>query len=318
MYNYAIKDPQQNSRCPNPFSIQSDRSIQLLSKIKTCLFFVLLFALLVGPIQSAFAQTGRTLVFIVSRSDPQEPESTMDAALMFERGKFKIPYVEQSEPAGKKFASEFYVPGKKYRVTFGGGEVGTATVKDSSWGCNNVHARALVADAGKIPPRLSGLATNSSSIGKKPVARRAPTPAERAEVMKLVNNIYRSRRTPASWMTGLQTTNLTATDLNGDGKFELIGSFLIETKTKQRRDLLMIAEPAGAVYTATFVSFQAYKLGAEGFDSAIDFVDQLDVDGDGVGEVFATQHGFDAYGYNIYKKVNRRWRLILSMTGDAC
>lgn len=268
--------------------------------------------------QATLAQTRRTLVFIVSRADAQEPESTMDAALVFENGKFKIPYADQSETAQKKFAAEYYAPGKKYRVTFGGGEVGTATVKDSSAGCNNVHARALVADGGKIPAHLSGLATNSNSLGKKPVARRAPTVSERAEIMKLVDQIYRGRRTPASWMASLKTTNLTATDLNGDGNFEIIGSFLIETKTKQRRDLLLIAEPAAAGFKAGFVSFQAYKLGAEGFDSAIDYVDQLDVDGDGVGEVFATQHGFDAYGYNIYKKVGGRWRMILSTTGDAC
>ncbi len=272
----------------------------------------------VSTVQPAFAQTRRTLVFVVSRSDPAEAQSSMDAVVMLENGKLKAPYAEESEAAQQRFAAEYFSAGKTYRVTFGGGEVGSATVKDSSVGCNNIHARATVDHGGKIPTHLSGLATNSTSIGKRTSARRAPTPAERAEVMKLVDQTYRARRTPAGWMRNLKTTNLTATDLNGDGKFELIGSFVIETSTKQRRDLLLIAEPLGEGFKPAFVNFQAYRMQPEGFDSAIDFVDQLDVDGDGIGEVFATQHGFDAYGYNIYKKVSGRWRLMLSTIGDAC
>jgi hypothetical protein len=280
------------------------------------MFVALIFCLLFSAV--SFAQVRRTLVFVVSRGDQADPISSLDALLMIENGKFKLPYSEESEDAQKRFAEQYYAAGKKYRLTFGGGEVGTATLKDFNTGCNNVHARATIQDSGKIPAHLSGLATDSNSIGKRPSARRAPTATEREAVMKLVNQIYRSRRVPVGWMRLLKTTNLTATDLNGDGNYELIGSFVLETNSKQRRDLLLIADPVGASFKSGFANFQAYKLGPEGFDSAIDFVDQLDVDGDGVGEVFGIQHGFDAYGYNIYKRVNGRWRLMLSTTGDAC
>lgn len=285
---------------------------------KFFVFIIAAFIVASGAHETVNAQARRTLVFVVSRSDPGEAQSSMDAVLMIENGKLKVPYAEQNEAAQKRFATEYYSAGKTFRVTFGGGEVGSATVKDSSVGCNNIHARATVDHGGKIPQHLSGLATNSTSIGKRPSARRAPTSEERAAVMKLVDQTYRSRRTPTAWLRSLKTTNLTATDLNGDGKFELIGSFVIETAAKHRRDLLLIAEPLGDGFKPAFVNFQAYKMQPEGFDSAIDFVDQLDVDGDGVGEVFTTQHGFDAYGYNIYKKVRGRWRLMVSTTGDAC
>jgi hypothetical protein len=66
------------------------------------------------------------------------------------------------------------------------------------------------------------------------------------------------------------------------------------------------------------VNYQSYKLPPEGFDSAIKFVDQLDLDGDGTGEVFAIQGGFDAYGYLIYRKQAGRWRKVYHMIGDAC
>src|SRR5207245_873498 len=144
------------------------------------------------------------------------------------------------------------------------------------------------------------------------------TEAERAAVLDLVKQIYRSKAATALLLRRMQTTNLTATDLDSDGKFELIGSFVIETKAKARRDLFLIAEPQGNGYKAALVNYQSYKLPPEGFDSAIKFVDQLDLDGDGMGEVFAIQGGFDAYGYLIYRKQAGRWRKVYHMIGDAC
>lgn len=270
---------------------------------------------------TSFAQQARktpTLICIVNRSEGDEPQHNVDAVALIENGKLKQPYAEYNEAAQKKFAVAYFSPGTKYRVTFGGGEVGSATIKGSSMGCNNIHASATVDDNGKIPAHLSGLATNSDSHGKKPSARRAPTDAERAAAMKLVSDIYRAHKTPASWLRLIKTTNLTATDLNGDGRFELIGSFVIQTKAKARRDLLLIAEPQGDSFKAALTKFQSYKLPPEEFDSAIDFVDQLDIDGDGTAEVFVTQHGFDAYGYAIYKKRNGRWVEIYTTQGDAC
>src|SRR5688572_207881 len=189
------------------------------------------------------------LVFVVSHGDPDEPQSNMDAVVMVENGKFKQPYSEESEAAEKIFAATYFAPGKKYRVTFGGGEVGTATVKSSGMGCNNIHAAATVDDNKRIPPHLSALATDSATLGKKPAARRAPTAAEREAVMRIVRQIYRARGTTPALLNTLKTTNLTATDLNGDGHFELIGSFVIEIKAPRanrvtaRRDLFLIAEP---------------------------------------------------------------------------
>lgn len=308
------------------------------------------------------------LVCVVSHADPEEPQSNMDAVVMVENGKLSQPYREYNEAAQKSFAGNYFAPGKKYRVTFGGGEVGTATVKSSALGCNSIHASATVEDHKKIPPHLSALATDSVTLGRKPAARRPPTDAERLGVMKMVRQIYRAHGTLPASVNTLKTTNLTATDLNGDGEFELIGSFVVESKTpssnrtksprvngttspkvngttgstgNSRRDLFLIAEPqrstpvqavgsagpslsaeasfsAGPPFKAGLVNFQFYKLPPEGFDSAVDFVDQLDLDGDGVAEVFVQEHGFDAYGYSIYKKTNRGWRKIYTTTGDAC
>ena len=261
-------------------------------------------------------QKSRTLVCVVSGDG--EAEMSLDAVVFVDSGKLVKPYDEEKDGAWIPFANEYFKTDLKYRITFGGGDAGTATIKKWDTGCNNSHATAAVTTSTKLGGRVRALATNSESLGRKAGARRAPTAAERTAVMQIVKGIYRSRGTTQSLLPRLATTNLTATDLDGDGRYELIGSFVIATKNRFRRDLFVIFEPSGAGYKAALVDYQAYKLPPEQFDSAIDFVDQLDLDGDGVGEVFAIQGGFDAYGYSIYRKQKGRWRNVYSMTGDAC
>src|SRR6185295_20106892 len=119
--------------------------------------------------------------------------------------------------------------------------------------------------------------------------RRAPSEAERAAVLTLMKSIYRQNRTPASLISSIKVTNLTATDVDGDGTYEMIGSFALAAKNKFERDLFLIAKPQGDKFVADFVKFQAYQPPPEEFLSSIDYIEQLDLDGNGTGEVFAQQ-----------------------------
>ena len=98
----------------------------------------------------------------------------------------------------------------------------------------------------------------------------------------------------------------------------MIASFTSAANNKFERDLFLIAHQQGAAMRADFVKFQAYQPPPETFLSSIDFIDQLDLDGDGTGEVFATQGGFDGYALLIFKKVGGRWRQVFDTIGDAC
>ena len=242
----------------------------------------------------------------------------MDAVVIVDGKVLRAPFTEEQKDKQKKFAEEYFAAGRTYRLIFGGGEAGSVTVKKWSEGCNSVHAEVTPATSVRLGGKVSALATNSESLGKRPSARRAPTEAERAAVLTLVKNIYSRDRTPANLIPSLKVTNLTATDLDGDGKYEMIGSFTLASKNKFERDLFLIAEPQGALMRADFMKFQAYKPPPEGFLSSIDFIDSLDLDGDGMGEVFVTQGGFDGYALLIFKKVGGRWRQVYQMIGDAC
>lgn len=255
------------------------------------------------------------VVFAVSG---ESDEFSMDAVVIVDGKQLREPFTDEQKDRQKKFADEYFATGRQYRLIFGGGEAGSVTVKKWSEGCNSVHAEATASTSARLGGQVKALATNSESLGKSPSARRAPTDSERAAVMALVKKIYTQHGVTGSLYRSMEVTNLTATDLDGDGKYEVIGSFTLATKTKFERDLFLIAKPQGALMRADFAKFQAYQPPAEGFLSSIDFVDQLDLDGDGVGEVFALQGGFDAYGFSIFKKRAGRWRLVYSGLGDAC
>ena len=252
----------------------------------------------------------------------------MDAVVVVDGKRMRHPYTDEQKDAQKTFGGQYFASGKIYRMIFGGGESGTVKVDKWSEGCNNIHAQVTMNTSAKLGGKVMALATNAETLGKRATSRRAPTDVERAAVLTLMKSIYRQRKTPASLIGGIKVTNLTATDLDGDGQFEFVGSFTLtvrgssptvkEGSIKFERDLFLIAKPQGSAMRAEFVKFQAYQPPPEQYLYSIDFVDQLDLDGDGVGEVFATQGAFDGYAYVIFKKVGGRWVSVYDQVGDVC
>jgi hypothetical protein len=264
----------------------------------------------------ATAQTRKpTMVFAVSA---ESGDGSMDAVVMLNGKQLRVPFTDEQKDRQKKIAGEYFAAGRTYRLIFGGGEAGSVTVKKWTEGCNSVHAEVALATSATLGGQVRALATNSDTLGKRASTRRAPTEAERAAVMTLVKNIYRQNRTPANLIAAIKVTNLTATDLDGDGKYEFVGSFTSAANNKFERDLFLIAKSQATGMRADLAKFQAYQPPPETFLSSIDFIDHLDLDGNGIGEVFAVQGAFDGYAYLIFKKVGGRWREVYDMIGDLC
>src|SRR5438094_9522182 len=201
----------------------------------------------------------------------------LDAVVVVDGKQLRLPYTDEDKDKQKKFGEEYFAEGRTYRLTFGGGDSGSAKVKKWGEGCNSIHAEVSVSTSARLGGNVDALATNSDTLGQRTSARRAPTDAERAAVMVLVKSIYSQNHTPLSLISSIKVTNLTATDLDGDGKFEFIGSFTSAAKNKFERDLFLIAKPEGTGMRADFIKFQAYQPPTEGFLSSRNFVDRLDL-----------------------------------------
>jgi hypothetical protein len=285
-------------------------------RVRQFQILVSLCALVGIPAVMTTAQTRKQTVILAVSSE--SGEGSLDALAVLAGKQLRSPYSDEQKDRQKTFAEDYFKKGMVYRLIFGGGDAGSATVSGWNEGCNNVHAQAAISTSAKLGGKVMALATNSDTLGKRSISRRPPTDTERSGALALMKNIYQQHRTPASLMSAIKVTNLTATDLNGDGKYELIGSFTLVAKNKFERDLFLIATSQGSGLRAEFAKFQAYQPPPEGFLSSIDFIDQLDIDGDGVGEVFATSGAFDGYALLAFKKVGGRWRQVHDQIGDLC
>ena len=257
----------------------------------------------------------RTVVFAVEK---YEANVTIEPAFIYSRGVFSKPPIDNDGAA--PFAREYFRAGRKYRLLSGGGDAGSVTVrKYLEPGCVGLVAEATAETQARLGGRVQALATDSETVGRASASRRAPTEGERARSLELARAAYAKNRTPSALVAGMQVVNLTATDLDRDGKFELAGSFLVEKKAGgsavDAYTLFLIIEPQGDTYRT---AWEWFHHGFEAEYADRHFVDQLDLDGDGVGEVVVEGTYYESNDYVVYKREQGRWRPVYQGGGGGC
>ena len=298
-------------------------------------FSLLLAALFIGNTTEtkAFQDSNpkAPVLFVVSAMQPLN--ASMVPFVIIEQGQFKNPVAGDSDASEiSSFANAYYSKGRKYRVLFGGVESGSLTIQKSNKDeeCARTSADVRFQSQVKLNRNVMALATDSTSLGGVKTTRRAPTPSERAKLMPLVQAAYKEKGLPAALLAGLMTANLTALDLNSDGKAELVGSFVVKKQKAPaaRYAMFLIAEPQGNSYRTTVLQYEQYTnedimSGAE--LTAIEggvylerMVDGLDLDGDGASEVIVVKDGLEGDNYFIYKKQDGKWNKVYEFANYRC
>jgi hypothetical protein len=231
--------------------------------------------------------------------------------------KYTAPPVDGPEALTKKFTGTFFHPGRRYRVVFGGGDAGTlSVVKEVEPGCVGLTAEVDLQTSARMGGQVEALAVSSDDIGRGEGFRRAPTEDERAAALAVARTIYTQRRVSAALIKKMSTINLTAIDLERDGKVELIGSFQIRGANYVSYDLFVIFEPVeGGNYKPALSWYN--KGGEENYESR-SLVDVIDLDGDHVAEVIAGSSYYESNDYVIYKRQAGNWRPIYNGGGGGC
>jgi hypothetical protein len=268
------------------------------------------------PRRASAAPAGaEAVVFAVSKSDAG---ATMEPVVIYRRGAFVKPPIDD-EAASNAFVKDYYRVGRQYRLLFGGGEAGTVSVlKFEQPGCTGLPAEVSVQTVARLGGRVQALAVSSASVGRASSSRRTPTDAERASALTLARAAYAKNAVGAALVRKMEVENLTATDLDGDGNFELVGSFKVEGgagDSANTYSLFMIFEPAGGDFKPALTWFHR---GGEADSAARDFVDQADIDGDGVAEVIAAGSYYESNDYIIYKRRQGRWVSVYQGGGGGC
>lgn len=261
------------------------------------------------------AQKGAVLLAV----SKYEATVTAEPVVIYRDGKYENPPVDE-EKGNNAFAREYFRAGRKFRILSGGGEAGTLSIiKYQEPGCVGLVADATAETTARLGGRVKVLATDSQTLGRGAPSRRAPTETERARALELARAAYAKNRVAASLAAKMEVVNLTATDLDRDGRFELVGSFLAKKEgggaELESYTLFLIMEPAeGGFKTA----WEWFHQGSEDSYEDRHFVDQVDLDGDGVGEVVVMGSYYESNDYVIYKRQQGRWRPVYKGGGGGC
>jgi hypothetical protein len=161
---------------------------------------------------------------------------------------------------------------------------------------------------------VMGLATNAQA--RTNGYRRKPTAAEKTEMAGLAKTEFlKHKLTPTE--KNLHYQNLTAIDVDGDGKAEIVASYWIEIDKLTRGLLFFIAQKGSSgKYSIAVRNYRSVDQSGvmSGEIKNIDegvlhelLLDSFDVDGDGVNEIFTYTQSFEGAGFNVYRRSGSKW-----------
>jgi hypothetical protein len=186
----------------------------------------------------------------------------------------------------------------------------------------------VAATKAKIGGKVMGLATNFKPTKPGSGVRRLPTPAERVEADNLVKAEFAKQGNSAETIATRDYHNLTALDVDGDGKIELVGSFWVKPDAKTRNTLFFIADKgANGKYQIGFGKYNAItEESVMGGDiTAIDggiyhelLLDVLDINNDGVSEIFTYSQSFEGAAFEVYRRVKGKWDSAFEVSNYHC
>ena len=283
--------------------------------------------LLNAPPAPVKAQTGARVRPAVLVLDVQRNAGAVfvTPVTVYEEGKFFPPVPPQGGVAGRRsFVEVNFRSGLVYHLVFGGGHAGTVRIKQGYWEDGSYAYGELFpsAEAGeRIRGQLHALATNLPDLARPSFSRRAPTPEERAAALEVAKSTYMENKVPAGALAKMEVDNLTAIDVDGDGRAEMVGSFKVPQPGDDAAPphfLFLIIEAEGDGYRAARAEYRfnpkqdQYPLGREMLS------DYLDIDGDGTSEVVTVFTARDFRDtFRIYQKKGGKWAHVFSGGGNV-
>lgn len=274
------------------------------------LLSLLLLAVMISP---NFAQDSRKqIIFAVS-----EGGKWLEPIVQVEDGKL-VEVQSDANNSWENFIKTYYQPKTTYNLIFGGSPSGKVTVlKAEQSECSpNFAETSLQSPRVKLGGMVMALATNAKTK-KTTGLRRAPTAAERTEIEKLVRTEFTKQENSAAVLKTLRSHNLTALDVDGDGKAEFIGTYWVTPSKSSRGFLFFIAEKAkNGKYVFSHSEYESIKDDGvmsgdvKDLDGGIYhelLLDAFDYDGDGTSEIFTIVQAFEGNNFHIYRRENGKW-----------
>lgn len=226
------------------------------------------------------------------------------------------------------FNRQYYKPGATYRLIFGAANSGTVTVKSSNAKADCAPNMGIATTkALKTPLKgfVMGLATNVPTKSTAASYRRKPTEAERTEVETLARAEFRAQKlTPGT----LRYHNLTALDVDNDGKAEMVGSYWVEIDRLTRGLLFFVAaKGTNGKYAFGHKEYRSVDQAnvMSGEIKSVDegvyhelLLDAFDYNGDGLAEIFTYTQSFEGSGFAVYGREGGKWIKVFDGSNYHC
>lgn len=251
------------------------------------------------------------------------PDSPLiDPIAILEDSQFKNPgeYIndEKLDTNYKEFVRDYLANGTQYPMLFGGGSNGGVSVEGQAGiSCGDLTAIVNLSPHAHENQRM--LAVSSiHGLGLHYNWRRIATPNERAAFLSLAADFYKRQGVVGVSSSLLKLTDLRATRLGKAESSVLIGSIRLNQKT-EAHNLFLVASFKNAKWEIELSTDHVTKDIPEGTDDeAEDFLDQLDLDNDGVDEIVTMSSYYESWNYTIYKKQDGIWKRIYKGGGGGC
>jgi hypothetical protein len=240
-------------------------------------------------------------------------------AIVMRRTRNSVEFVKPPSPTQ---GSDYYHAGETFNVLRGGVPSGTVTVLPAD---NNTcePVERLVQRSGKPAQRwrsADAVAGKTIDVRRCTSPLHAPTAAENRELRAVVRRLFAIKAVPAEALNHIQSENVVATDLNGDGSIDFIGSFVVQDARKTHNLFTVVMRDASGALRADVIRYDR-SLKAKDDMAAKNWtlVDVEDFDGDGIDEIIVENHGWEWGSYDILKlKRDADWEVVYSGGGSGC
>jgi hypothetical protein len=152
-----------------------------------------------------------------------------------------------------------------------------------------------------------GLAVNRTDRLHGASTRRPPTPTERAFARTIAMRAFADNGVPQEAVSQLSITNLTAGDLDGVGRCELMGSFSVHVNGSDQYLFLLLTPRSESGFRTAVRAFGSSNAGGDLENGERALVDWVDLDGDGCAELVTSSRAAGLWGYTVYSRKQGVW-----------
>jgi hypothetical protein len=243
------------------------------------------------------------LIGILDRNEPSE----------------NAPSHADENPESYFYATRYFHPGARLNLYSGGAAMGEiAIVGTENYQCDSRVGKASFSRGSQLKGISYALATNASEIKTHPDHQRPPTEDEKAEALAVVRNIYLGQGVAEAALSHMEIHSLVETQVDHSGERVLIGSFFVGSKEADYQLFVILAGPTTQLHTQ-FIRYNKISDVEDQKDSEEEtFVDQLDLDGDGIDELATVVTYYEAEDFRILKRFGNQWREVHKGGSGGC